>query len=257
MTTLDSNTIRVRMDVLSFDAPFDVVRGQPIQFWRCNDLRFQLGIFCGDEVINVTNFAILYLSVRALDDGNPPSGGLPSLMLGSATTFDTTVTAETWTVGGKQHAEITFSAIDNAMEAGEYWISFWATTNTGHTVTLSSGICKVLENGGISLTPPDPKENYYTATECDDKFALIGSGSGMGVDLSNYYTKSEVNNTLGSYYTKTETNSTLGNYYTATECDDKIEEELGTQLGNYYTATECDDKIEEELVTKLVYYYTG
>ncbi|MDR1366836.1 MAG: hypothetical protein LBJ13_02940, partial [Puniceicoccales bacterium] len=75
--------------------------------------------------------------------------------------------------------------------------------------------------------------------------------------LSNYYTKSEVNNTLGSYYTKTETNSTLGNYYTATECDGKIEEELGTQLENYYTATECDGKIEEELETQLENYYTA
>ncbi|MDR0740149.1 MAG: hypothetical protein LBF34_00365 [Puniceicoccales bacterium] len=260
MVILDSNTIRVRVDVLSFDAPIDDVRKQLVQFWRCNDLQFRVGIFHGNEVIDVGNFAALHLSVRSLDDGNPPSGSTASLMLGSATTFDTTVTAETWATGAKQHAEITFSAADNALEAGEYWISFWATTETGHTVTLGSGVCKVLENGGISLTPPEPKENYYTAEECDEKFALIGSED---VDLSNYYTKTEtysqteVGEVLEDYYTKTETYSTLENYYTTEECDDKIEEELGSTLENYYTVEECDAKIEEELGSALENYYTA
>ncbi|MDR1906826.1 MAG: hypothetical protein LBQ03_01220 [Puniceicoccales bacterium] len=235
MTTLESNTIRVRIDVLSFDAPIDDVRGQLVQFWRCNDLRFQVGIFRNDEVIDVTNFAALHLSVRALDDGNPPSGGTASLMLGTAVNFDTTLTAADWFSGTKRHAEITFSAEDNALEAGEYWISFWATTQAGRTVTLASGMCKVLESGGISLTPPEPKENYYTAEECDEKFALIGSGSGTDVDLSNYYTKTEI-------YNKTEVDDILEDYYTATECDSKIEEELDAQFENYYTAEECDEK---------------
>ncbi|MDR1591069.1 MAG: hypothetical protein LBR92_03695 [Puniceicoccales bacterium] len=231
MTTLDSNTIRVRIDVLSFDAPVDDVRKQLIQFWRCNDLRFRIGIFHGSELIDVSNFATLHLSVRPLDDGNPPSGGSASLMLGSTSTFDTTVTAETWATSVNQHAEIIFSAADNALEAGEYWISFWATTETEHTVTLGSGVCKVLENGGISLTPPEPKENYYTAEECDEKFAPIDSGSGDGggnVDLSDYYTKtetysqSEIDDTLEDYYTKTETDNALEDYYTAEECDEKF-----------------------------------
>jgi hypothetical protein len=228
MVILDSNTIRVKVDVLSFDAPIDDVRKQLVQFWRCNDLRFQLGIFRGDEVIDVSNFTALHLSVRSLDDGNPPSGGAASLMLGLTATFDTTVTAEAWITGAKQHAEITFSAADNALEAGEYWISFWATTETDHTVTLGSGICKVLENGGISLTPPAPKENYYTSEECDEKFAPIGSGGGGGdVDLSNYYTKAET-------YSQTEIDTALGDYYTQTEVDSALE--------NYYTSEECDEK---------------
>jgi hypothetical protein len=203
------------VDVLSFDAPIDDVRKQLVQFWRCNDLQFRVGIFQGDEIIDASNFSALHLSVRSLDDGNPPSGGAASLMLGSAATFDTTVTAETWATGAKQHTEITFSAADNALEAGEYWISFWATTGTGHTVTLGSGVCKVLESGGISLTPPEPKENYYTAEECDEKFAPVGSGSGGGsgdVDLSNYYTKTET-------YSQSEVDEVLEDYYTQTEID--------------------------------------
>ncbi|MDR2812395.1 MAG: hypothetical protein LBB05_01205 [Puniceicoccales bacterium] len=247
MVILDSNTIRVRLDVLSFDAPMDDIRKELIQFWRCNDLRFQLGIFRGDEVVDATHFTALHLSVRSLDGGNPPSGGTASLMLGLATIFDGTMELEDWITGAKQHAEITFSAADNALEAGEYWISFWATTEGGHTLTLGSGVCKVLENGGISLTPPEPRENYYTATECDDrigeelgsalesyytaeecdeKFAPIDGESDM--DLSNYYTKAEtysqteVGEILEDYSSKAETDSTLENYYTAEECDEKF-----------------------------------
>jgi hypothetical protein len=269
MTTLENNTIRVRLDVLSFDAPIDDVRGQLVQFWRCNDLRFQVGIFRGKTVIDVTNFAALHLAIRALVDGNPPSGGEDSLMLGSAINFDTTVTVETWSTGEKQHAEITFSAADNALEAGEYWLSFWATTQVGHTVTLASGVCKILENGGISSTPPEPKKNYYTATECDskideelnaqlgnyytaeecdEKFTPMEGGGGTEVDLTDYYTKAEtynkteIDDTLENYYGKAEMDSALENYYTALECDSKIDEELNGQLGNYYTAEECDEK---------------
>jgi accessory colonization factor AcfC len=40
-------------------------------------------------------------------------------MLSSATAFDTTVKVKTWATGAKQHAEIIFSAADNAFEAGE------------------------------------------------------------------------------------------------------------------------------------------
>jgi hypothetical protein len=228
----------------------DDVRGQLVQFWRCNDLRFQLGIFRGDEVIDVTNFVTLHLAVRALADDNPPSGGTASLMLGTAIDFDATLTAETWSAGTKQQAEIIFSAADNALEAGEYWISFWATTLAGHSVTLGSGVCKVLENGGISLTPPEPQKNYYTAEECDEKFAPIGSES--DVDLTDYYSKAET-------YSQTEVGELLEDYYTTTACDEKIEEELEAQFENYYTAEECDEKfapIEGGNSVDLTDYYT-
>jgi hypothetical protein len=201
----------------------DDVRRQLIQFWRCNNLKFQLGVFNGDSVVDVSNFGTLYLSVRALDGGDPPSGGEPSLMLGSTGIFDTTLTVEDWASGAKQHAEITFSAEENAIEAGEYWISFWAVMDGGHILTLSSGVCKILENGGISMTPPEPHSDYYTAEECDKK-------------LGNYYTKTESDGILGDYYTAKECDEKLGNYYTKTESDGI--------LGDYYTAKECDQKFE-------------
>jgi hypothetical protein len=115
----------------------------------------------------------------------------------------------------------------------EYWISFWATIQTGRPVTLASGVWKALENGGISLTPLEFKDNYYTAGECDGKLALIGSRSDTYVDLSNYSIKTEI-------YNKTGVDKTLKDYYTTEECDNKFKEELDIQFENYYTADECD-----------------
>lgn len=182
MITLKNNVVRVRLNALSYDAPEDVKREQFIQFWRCNDLEFQVGITQGEELVDVSNLQTLYVSVRALDAGNPPSGGAPVLMLASTNQFDTSVTKESWANGSSQHAIISFSAKENALEAGAYWISFWATTNDQHTITLSSGVCRILESGGISSTPPEPKDVYYTAETCDERFALKGSGGGGGME---------------------------------------------------------------------------
>jgi hypothetical protein len=133
-------------------------------------------------------------------------------MLGRGEVVDGIMTVEEWESGLKQHAEIIFSAEENALGAGEYWISFWGATGDGNVVTLGSGVCNILESGGISLTPPEPMSNYYTAEECDEKFAPIGD---RDVDLSNYYTKTET-------YTKTEVDGALQDYYTAEECDEKF-----------------------------------
>jgi hypothetical protein len=172
-------------------------------------------------------------------------------MLGGGVVMDGVITEEEWRSGEKEHAEITFSAEENALSAGEYWISFWGVTGGGGVMTLGSGVCNILESGGISLTPPEPMSayytaeecdeklaNYYTSEECDEKFAPIGDGEGS-VDLSEYYTKAETYAKSETYaktetYTKTEVDSALQDYCTTEECDEK--------LANYYTAEECDEK---------------
>ena len=179
MKTLTNNVIRLGLDVLSFDAPKDSVRQQWVQFWRCNDIAFQIGCFSGESLLDISEFGIIYLSLRALDEGCPPSGGSPALLLKSTDEFDASLTLDDWQSGTKQHAVISFSAQENALSAGEYWMSIWAVTKSEqHTITLGSGVCKVLENGGISTTPPEPVAIYYTAAECDERFAEKGITGG-------------------------------------------------------------------------------
>ena len=65
------------------------------------------------------------------------------------------------------------------------------------------------------------------------------------VDLSEYYTKSEIDSKIDSIEAGGEL--VLNNYYTKTESDNKFvlkEEEVNVDLTNYYTKTEVDSKIE-------------
>ena len=77
--------------------------------------------------------------------------------------------------------------------------------------------------------------NHYTKTEVN---TLINS-----IDLSNYYTKNEVDVKLLDYYTKVEINSQFSNYYTKNEVDTALA--LKLDKGNYTgTAQDLKNDIE-------------
>jgi hypothetical protein len=258
MNTLNHHIIRLRANILSFDAPIDEIRRRWVQFWRCNDLRFQIGIFNGDEFADISNFKALYLSVRALEDGHPPSGGEPSLMLGSTKNFNHNIAIEHWKAGTQQHAEISFPAAENALESGEYWLSIWATTHGGQTLTLTSGACTILENGGVSLTPPKPQSNYYTAVQCDQKFAPIesvmvgdgGSNPALGNAIrAQYYTKAEVDQQLADYYPQDAVDVKLNRYEPKSEIDARFSHYdprniIDAKLSEFYLKTETYTRSE-------------
>ncbi|UPA28289.1 MAG: hypothetical protein LW808_003220 [Verrucomicrobiota bacterium] len=281
METIERSVVRVALDVLSFDAPKDVIRKQLVQFWRCNDLEFQIGIFRNEMPVDVRDWDAIYLSIRELDQGNPPSGGSPTLMLGSTQYLDSTVTLETWQSGAQQHAVITFSSEGNALEAGEYWLSLWAVTTAQRTVTLGSGVCKILENGGVSTTPPEPKDVYYTAEVCDQRFAFKGEGGEGGTTVVSGLQQKDLDRALKDYYTATvcdqrfsrksevgpssglqqsDLDTALRNYYLKTEIDTQLSSYAKhSALDNYYTVAACDAKFQNyysksEITTQFVPY---
>ena len=90
-----------------------------------------------------------------------------------------------------------------------------------------------------NLTNYYTKTQTYTKSEVDEKIKDIPS-----TDLSNYYTKAEVNgiSSLTNYYLKTQT-------YNKTEIDKKIADIPSTDLSNYYTKTEVNN------ITTLANYY--
>lgn len=82
--------------------------------------------------------------------------------------------------------------------------------------------------GSVNLT------NYYTKSQVDDLIDGIETSGGT-VDLSDYYTKSQVDALIPDEVD-------LTNYYTKTEVDTKIEsiETTGVDLSGYYTKTQVD-----------------
>lgn len=94
------------------------------------------------------------------------------------------------------------------------------------------------------------------------------------IDLSQYYTKDEIDATLADYYLKTEIDTILNDYYLKTEIDTILldyykKTEIDTKLGDYYKKTETYSKTEvdglipdvsnfiteNEVDTKLGNYY--
>ncbi|MDR2436173.1 MAG: hypothetical protein LBD33_02595 [Puniceicoccales bacterium] len=187
MKTLTDLKLRIRVDAESFDNPIDVLHGSIPQYWRGNDLRIELGIFAGNDVIDVSNFSRIMLAMRALNnDGEAPSAGAPILLSGECATVDASVTQASWEAGEAQHAAFNFSAEATNFPPNDYWLSIWAETDDeiAKILTLGAGLIRVLENGGgVSSEPPEPVSQYYSAAESDAKFvgkASVDSDENLG-----------------------------------------------------------------------------
>ncbi|MDR0742321.1 MAG: hypothetical protein LBE98_02555 [Puniceicoccales bacterium] len=191
MDNLNEIIVRIKADTSSFNNPIDVLRGEIPQFWRGNDIRFEIGVFNGEDIWSVSNYGSISLAIRKLtDDGKVPSASTPVLMQKICTSFDDTLTSATWENGTKQHAVILFSSAESNVVAGDHWLSIWAITSdtTPKIITLCAGIVCILEVGGGNLsTPPDPIKIYYTSNECDDRFiqlVAINTNTNLGTSDS-------------------------------------------------------------------------
>ncbi|MDR0679732.1 MAG: hypothetical protein LBF42_01695 [Puniceicoccales bacterium] len=216
MSNLTDLKLRIRVDSDSFDNPRDVLRGGIPQYWRGNDLRIELGIFTENEVVDVSNFSAVTLTIRALNnDGEAPSASAPILLAGECTTLDNTVTEENWESGTAQHALFTFSAEETALLPGDYWLSIWAETDDdpAKTITLGAGLIRVLENGGGgAIQPPEPVVQYYTAVESDAKFVSV-EAIDTNTNLGDSDAKIATQHAVKAYVDSAPTPGTTNQYY--------------------------------------------
>lgn len=99
--------------------------------------------------------------------------------------------------------------------------------------------------------------NYYTKTEVDDTLANYPTLEALATALADYYTKQEVDTTLDDYATKDGVDETLEDYYTKDEVDAELadrytKQETDTKLEDYYKKTETYDKDEvDSLIATL------
>jgi hypothetical protein len=174
MTNLNEIIIRIKADTSNFDNPKDIIRDELPQFWRGNNLKFEIGVFDGDNLLSVSSYASITVAIRKmLDNGEIPSASHQALMQKSTYDLNDALTIETWKNGSSQHASIQFSAEESNILSGNHWLSIWASTSDAAPkyITLCAGIIRVCEDGGgISSQPPEPLVVYYTARECDDTF---------------------------------------------------------------------------------------
>ena len=91
----------------------------------------------------------------------------------------------------------------------------------------------------------------YLWLEETSKWEELGDVS--KIDLSNYFTKSEINAMFANYYTQSEIDDMFDGYYAKTEVDDKLD--LKANAEDVYTKTEADNKFLTEHQS-LDNYYT-
>ena len=90
------------------------------------------------------------------------------------------------------------------------------------------------------------------ATEQYVETAIINGGGGGGVNLSNYYDKTETDTLLSNKYNKSETDTLLNNKYDKSETDTLLnnkysKSETDTLLNNKYDKTETDTLLNDKL----------
>lgn len=90
------------------------------------------------------------------------------------------------------------------------------------------------------------EEYYWDATT--NSYEFLGT---TAMDLSNYYTKSEIDDKLSGYTTTTTFTTTLTNgYYNKTQTDAKLSNYVPTTtLSNYYTKLQVDAKLTSDYYT--------
>ena len=196
MSTLGRTRIRLAGDAANFNSPLDVNSRATPQFWRGNDVQFEIAVFFNGVLQSVANLASMTLEIRVPG----PAGGAPdpsTTPLMSATVYsgalDDTTTQDTWNSGTQQQALITFTAAQSNIAAGPQWLSLWVVTtdNPGRVITLTAGPIRVLEDGcGPTATAPSPSDSYYTEAEVNallagqvQIFALAGLTGGGSTKL--------------------------------------------------------------------------
>jgi len=167
-----NSIIRIRVDVSRRDGLTDAITGQSPSMWVGNDARVELGLFSGDEVLDIGSISSLLVIVKDTRTGSVlwsvtvPAGNLSSAL-----------TAATWADRTAQHVAVDFTnAQTNQTIVGtesELWMVVAAITSDvpAKRFTLGAGVFKLLQDGyDEGGVPPDPTTSYYSAAEADARF---------------------------------------------------------------------------------------
>ena len=179
MSTLGRTRIRLAGDAANFNSPLDANSRATPQFWRGNDVQFEIAVFFNGALQSIADLASVTLEIRAPGSGggapDPSTSPLMSATVNSGA-LDDTLTGDTWSDGSKQHALIAFTAAQSNIAAGPQWLSLWVVTtdSPGRVITLAAGPIRVQEDGaGLTTTPPTPDDTYYTAAQSDARYLAV------------------------------------------------------------------------------------
>lgn len=169
--------IRLGIDTSQMGNINDVITGATPQFWNGVDLQFELAIFYGALLADISNFDSITIDLKEAD----PRTGLPlmSATIGSGQLHET-LTLQAWQGGAATdcHALIAFTNeqtnLDLKDDAVTYWLVISAITadSPAHKIVLGATPLNVVE-GGEGVEPPASvvEPTYYTAAQSDARYS--------------------------------------------------------------------------------------
>jgi hypothetical protein len=185
MTQVTRQRLRLAVDTSRFDQVKDVTTAAAPVLWRGNDAAFEIALFRGTTLLDISNFASMTLEVKE----NTLAGivGFPlmsSTVLAAA--FNNSLTTTVWDAETSQHALFAFTgdetnlSLDSALEKTFYLVLSGVTTDSpSRRVMFGSTLLKIRECGVEGTGEPVvAQEKYYTAAECDSRFALLTPAGG-------------------------------------------------------------------------------
>lgn len=181
--------IRMRVDL---DKPGEIVAVEtgdsPAHFAK-EDVAYEFAFYVRGMLANISTWSSLYLYVSTngtrsgtkLMEKTITSSPLPG---DSEAKLDASLTNASWADGSKRHALVPFSAAEttclsppgNATER-VFWMAMRITTAEGRSMIIGPAKLTAYESGVDSSGAPEPGDpTYYTAAECDARFAKAIGG---------------------------------------------------------------------------------
>ncbi len=186
---IDNQRIRLAIDTSQMGSINDVLTGNSPQFWNGVDLQFELGLFRGATLLDISNLSSITIDLKESDDVT----GLPVMSATlSSGSFNNALTLNAWNGGAAadSHALLTFTnSATNLFIADSpqtFWLVISALTgdSPAHKIVLGATPLTVVE-GGEGVNPPASVATplYYTAAQSDARYV-------QSIDLSTI--KSEI-----------------------------------------------------------------
>lgn len=189
MSQLTRQRIRLAVDTARYDQIKDVRTAAAPILWRGNDVEFEIGLFRGADLLDVSNFASMTLELKTNDITGITGTPLMSRTISGAQ-ISNVLTAQTWTDETAQHALFAFAGSETNLSLGGeleqvFYLVISGTTNDSPSRLITFGFALVkIKECGVAGTgePPAPLAAYYTAAQSDARY-LQTTGLGDNIRI--------------------------------------------------------------------------
>lgn len=177
-----ATSVRLPIDVSKGVLPADAVTQRPPRIWRGGACRFEVALFSGATLENVSNVQSATLTVKPLNRcGNGPDLGADPVLLStiSGGEIDAALDETSWGDGSAQHFLFEFTDAETILAPGYHWLSIHARTSGADPEGVALAAGKLIVNGfGYSPadTPPTTPELYYSRGEIDALLTALSIG---------------------------------------------------------------------------------